>query len=169
MQAVKTLLLRARAKLKRWLSWAKWMFLSLIQLVKAVFSAFRTCVFWVFWLVTLFALSFWAVEQAALFLAPTSKLGYFLKHSNLVDSSDGWKTASYEQMTVSARPHDCEWGSAPLGDKHCHYDAQVQTVRTTIATDGKTPLVSYDEGKTWSVNGWGATPSISVSWVKVEE
>jgi hypothetical protein len=116
-----------------------------------------------------FGLVLLGIENGALWFAPSSKLGYFLKYSTLVGSSGSWKTASYEQVTVSPQPHDCEWGSAPLGAKHCHYEAQVLTVRTATSTDGVTPIVSYDEGKTWNVNTDHAEPSVFISWNKVDE
>ena len=109
-----------------------------------------------------------AVEKCALIFAPTSKVGYFLKYSTLVGWSGTWKVATYEQVKVNPRPHNCEWWTAPLGDKNCHYDPVVRSVRTSVTEKGD-PLVSYDEGKTSQLNTSNETPGVYVSWEKVEE
>jgi hypothetical protein len=44
-----------------------------------------------------------------------------------------------DQVAVERRPHDCEWNSAPLGDKHCHYEAMV----TVYNQDGKVIETSF--------------------------
>jgi hypothetical protein len=31
-----------------------------------------------------------------------------------------------ERVSVQPRPHDCDWGRAPLGDKGCHYEESVE-------------------------------------------
>jgi hypothetical protein len=93
-----------------------------------------------------------------IYLAPSSPYGYAFKYS--VDTSN---------VRVEKQPHDCEWASAPLGGKHCHYKAEVSSVRTGTSANGNTPLVSYDEGRTWSVNPQRVKPSVFVSWTKVEE
>jgi hypothetical protein len=141
------------------------------EILTAIHPAVWTSVKWIFWVpfccAVLFVVVLWGIEQAALYLAPTTRVGYFLEYSTF--ASGGGIKAKYDQVVVDKRPHDCEWGSAPLGAKHCHYDARVQSVRTAIGTDGSTPIVSYDEGKTWSVTGRGEEPSIFVSWTKVDE
>jgi hypothetical protein len=80
---------------------------------------------------------------------------------------------NWEEVTKEKEPHDCEWLKAPLGDKYCHYDAVVSSVR--ISKDSKTgnPIWSSDDGKTWS---WydAASPSrvmphVYVGWEKVED
>ena len=35
-----------------------------------------------------------------------------------------YRTSS-DKVFVDKKPHDCEWGTAPLGDKHCSYSAVV--------------------------------------------
>lgn len=30
-----------------------------------------------------------------------------------------------DQIFIDRKPHNCEWASAPLGDKHCHYEKVV--------------------------------------------
>jgi len=46
------------------------------------------------------------------------------------------------------QPHDCEFLTAPLGEKHCHYEPSVSTLRWATSTTGL-PIASVDEGKTW--------------------
>ncbi len=111
-----------------------------------------------FWVLLAFFLFFAVIGDILVYLAPSSPYAYAFKYS--VDDSN---------VTISHRPHNCDWGSAPLGDKHCHYKAEVSSVRTGTSKDGTTPLVSYDEGKTWSVNTDHVKPSVFVLWTKVDE
>jgi uncharacterized membrane protein len=30
-----------------------------------------------------------------------------------------------DHVTIEHKPYDCDWDSAPIGKKHCHYDAVV--------------------------------------------
>jgi hypothetical protein len=76
----------------------------------------------------------------------------------------------FAKVVKPMEPHDCEWLSAPLGNKNCHYEAQVQSIRTSTSTEAK-PIVSYDEGKTWVANE-GVPPvesRVFVTWLKIEE
>jgi hypothetical protein len=109
-----------------------------------------------------------AVEKYALIFEPSSRVGYFLKYSTLVGFSGAWKVATYEQVIVDPRPHNCEWLTAPLGSKHCHYDPVVRSVRTSVTDKGEA-VVSYDEGETSHANAFSETPGIYVSWQKIEE
>jgi hypothetical protein len=113
-------------------------------------------------LVALYLFSF-----AVTWVAPTYKLGYFLKYSIYGGSTPG-KTATWNQVFVSPQPHDCEWETAPLGSKHCHYDPAVQTIRASVSKNGQL-IVSYDEGKTWQIASGDEQPAIYVTWQKVEE
>jgi hypothetical protein len=108
------------------------------------------------------------IEKCALFLAPTSKVGYYLKYSNPIMPSDPWEVATYDQVIIASQPHDCEWSAAPLGAKNCHYDPVVQTVRTYVNSRGE-HYVSHDGGKTERFNSLDEKPSVYVSWVKVKE
>ena len=56
------------------------------------------------------------VQEGAMWLFPESKVGYTMKYE-LAD----------EKVIIDRKPHDCEWETAPLGAKHCHYDKAVQT------------------------------------------
>ena len=53
------------------------------------------------------------------------------------------------KITVEDKPHDCNFFAAPLGSKYCHHERAVQAVYWATSTTG-TPIVSYDDGKTWS-------------------
>jgi hypothetical protein len=44
-----------------------------------------------------------------------------------------------EQVTIEHKPHDCDWDSAPLGNKHCHYEEFV----TVYNQDGKIIETSF--------------------------
>jgi hypothetical protein len=98
------------------------------------------------------------IGDIAIYVMPTAIYGYARKYG-----------IAWVRVTIAQRPHDCEWDSAPLGSKHCHYESQVGTVKTGISTDGVTALVSYDDGKTWSVNTEHVEPAVFVSWNKVED
>jgi hypothetical protein len=62
---------------------------------------------------------------------------------------DDWKLkyavqywVSTDQVVIERKPHNCEWGSAPLGDKHCHYKALVMPLDPrgeVITAPGQTP------------------------------
>ena len=93
-----------------------------------------------------------------MYIAPSTTYGYAWKY-DVADS----------MVIIEMRPHDCEWKTAPLGDKNCHYEAQVRIILTAAARDGITPLVSYDEGKTWQANTSHEEPAVFVSWTKVNE
>jgi hypothetical protein len=47
-----------------------------------------------------------------------------------------------EQVAIEHKPHDCDWDSAPLGNKHCHYEEFV----TVFNRDGK--IIETSFGKT---------------------
>jgi hypothetical protein len=84
---------------------------------------------------------------------------------------------SSDKVHIDNHPHDCAFLAAPLGEKYCHYERTVSTVRWSTSTTGY-PIVSYDDGKTWSVFEPDPTvyvPKIStvegvyVSWEKKDE
>jgi len=64
-------------------------------------------------------------------------------------------------------PHDCEFLSAPMGDKHCHYDKVVATIRIRNGQSGRE--MSHDDGRTWSPAESGDRATVFVSWNKVDE
>ena len=88
-----------------------------------------------------------------------------------------------ERVTVARKPHDCDWSSTPLGNKHCHYKAMITirnsenqivggtSVKLATSTTGE-PIISYDDGETWKINPAGNNlkpVSVSVFWRKVED
>jgi hypothetical protein len=107
-----------------------------------------------FWLILIiFTIFYWCRE------AWYSKIRYAVQYG-----------VSYTQVTKPNEPHDCDWLTAPIGNKNCHYDPQVLTVRTATSTTGK-PIVSYDDGKTWSDNDSQPPiePSVFIAWQKIDD
>jgi hypothetical protein len=68
---------------------------------------------------------------------------------------------SSDNVIVDSHPHDCAFVAAPFGEKYCHYDREVSTLRRATSSTGN-PIVSYDEGKTWNV----IEPDPTVAWPK---
>jgi hypothetical protein len=62
-----------------------------------------------------------------------------------------WYNVARENVTIDQKPHDCDWSTAPLGNKNCHYDKVMTFVRTGIDRAHR-PVISFDEGKTWGVD-----------------
>jgi len=56
---------------------------------------------------------------------------------------------SNDRILISDEPHDCAFLAAPLGDKYCHYERKVSTLRRATSTTGN-PIQSSDDGKTWT-------------------
>jgi hypothetical protein len=85
---------------------------------------------------------------------------------------------SSDKVLVDNHPHGCAFLAAPLGEKYCHYDREVSTLRWGTSTTGNR-LVSYDEGKTWSVvesdptvTNWPQYNTVEaayINWKKIEE
>ncbi len=84
---------------------------------------------------------------------------------------------SSDKVLIDDHPHDCAFLAAPLGEKYCHYERVVSTLRWATSTSGN-PIVSYDEGKTWSAftpDAFAAVPKaptveeVHISWKKVDE
>ena len=57
-----------------------------------------------------------SIEESLMWLAPESKFGYVVKYG-LPDS----------KVSIEPKPHDCEWGKAPIGSKYCHFEKIVLT------------------------------------------
>ena len=49
-----------------------------------------------------------------------------------------------EHITIEDKPHDCDWGRSPLGDKECHFEKNV-----VVAYSDTNPDVVTDIGVTW--------------------
>jgi len=66
---------------------------------------------------------------------PQSKWPYAIKYNT-----------SSQYVDIEKKPHDCKWFTAPIGNKHCHYEKDIYTERDK-------------QGRTW----------VYVSWDKVDE
>lgn len=53
-----------------------------------------------------------------------------------------------DKITFQNKPHDCEFMTAPIGRKNCHYESVVEKVKWATSTAGK-PIMSIDDGKSW--------------------
>ena len=82
-----------------------------------------------------------------------------------------------EKVIIEKMPHDCAFLAAPLGEKYCHYDREVSTLRWATSQSGN-PIVSYDEGKSWTpftpdssviVPKTDTVEKVYVSWKKIDE
>lgn len=78
---------------------------------------------------------------------------------------------------AETKPHDCAFLASPLGEKYCHYERIVSTLRWSTSTTGN-PIVSYDEGKTWSiftpdskdiVPKYSTVEAVYINWEKKED
>jgi len=58
------------------------------------------------------------LDETPIWLAPESTFGYAEKY-NVPES----------KVHVDPKPHDCEWGKAPIGNKYCHFEKTVSAVR----------------------------------------
>jgi hypothetical protein len=104
---------------------------------------------------------FIAGGYVAVWIAPESTWAYDLRYG----FDDDLKYAS---VSVDRKPHDCDFWSAPLGSKHCHYEKQVLTTRVRRDQSG-VRSVSYDEGKTWAPAAVGIEPVVFVTWERIED
>lgn len=82
-----------------------------------------------------------------------------------------------EKVHVDDKPHDCAFLAAPLGEKYCSYVRIVSTSRWATSTTGN-PIVSYDDGKTWTIFEPAANvrvphdstvEEVFISWVKKDD
>ena len=112
-----------------------------------------------FWLAL--GLLYAAGGYAAEWMFPESELATKWRYSLDTDLED----AVY---VFHKHPHDCEFLSAPIGSKHCHYDKEVTFIRVRNSQSGGR-AVSYDDCKTWSPAEAGVRTTALVSWSKVHE
>lgn len=50
-------------------------------------------------------------------------LWYFWDSAYMV----AWRNdTQVEKVYIERKPHDCEWSTSPIGDKHCSYDADIK-------------------------------------------
>lgn len=77
---------------------------------------------------------------------------------------------------VQNQPHDCAFLAAPLGTKYCHYERTVSITRWGTSGNGS-PVISYDDGKTWStfdpagkaVPKFSTVEGVYIGWEKKED
>jgi hypothetical protein len=51
-----------------------------------------------------------------------------------------------ERVAVDKKPHDCEFNTAPIGSKNCHYDARVAVANGADSSNAeKSMLVTYEK------------------------
>jgi hypothetical protein len=83
----------------------------------------------------------------------------------------------YDKVFVDTHPHDCAFLAAPLGEKYCHYERAISTLRWATSTTGEA-ITSWDEGKTWTVFTPDAgipvpknstVQQVYINWKKIEE
>jgi hypothetical protein len=83
-----------------------------------------------------------------------------------------WYGTDWSSATIDKQPHDCDLLAAPLGEKNCRYDAQVQIQKISTDRNSGRSIISYDGGKTWDFNdGPNAVTGgmqIHVAWQKVD-
>jgi hypothetical protein len=85
-----------------------------------------------------------------------------------------WYGVGTDQVTIEKKPADCNFFHAPLGGKGCRYDSQVTA--TQVKADNSNPAgavnyVSFDSGKTWTVDDAvpPTKPQVVISWERIEE
>jgi hypothetical protein len=112
--------------------------------------------------------SWWSNAGGLIAVVVVLSLGEKACHSTLRYAAQ--YHVSYDQVTVDKQPHDCEWLTAPLGDKNCHYDAEARIIRTGHREGTGQPVVSFDDGKTWEDNsGSKLSPAVYITWKKIED
>jgi hypothetical protein len=84
---------------------------------------------------------------------------------------------SFDKIDISDKPHDCAFLAAPLGEKYCHYERVVSTIRWATSTAGQ-PISSWDDGATWSpfvpdagtaVPQYPTVENVFVRWEKTDD
>ena len=71
-----------------------------------------------------------------------------------------------EKVSISKRPTDCDFLTAPIGRKHCDYKKIVTVAKFDKDQPTGRPVYSTDGGNTWHWNDGGASEGlfIHVSW-----
>lgn len=82
-----------------------------------------------------------------------------------------------DRVSVDNLPHECAFIAAPMGEKYCHYERVVTTRRWATSTTGN-PIMSDDDGKTWSVftpeagvnvPQYSTVEELYITWKRVED
>jgi predicted membrane channel-forming protein YqfA (hemolysin III family) len=103
---------------------------------------------------------FAAGGYVAVWFAPDKRWAYEWRYSLEKDMKGA-------VVTVERKPHDCDFTTAPLGAKHCHYERQLNTVRVRMKAGQR--MVSYDEGRTWAPDDGSSQPAVWVTWHRVDD
>ncbi len=80
--------------------------------------------------VVVFALLLATGGKALIFVAPTWAIGYRLEYN-------------VNAVRMLPQPHDCDFLTAPIGSKHCHYEAQVEVLEAADERPSKQVVVSW--------------------------
>lgn len=109
-------------------------------------------------------------------------IGFFLWSLPGVIWHAKWRYAlSYhvtsDKIIIADHPHDCAFLAAPLGEKYCHYEKNVDTSTEKICPAGYalTPSQdscydgSYPFGKGATVNPQEKIASLYISWIRKED
>jgi hypothetical protein len=113
---------------------------------------------WGFLILVVLVLVSWGASFVATWLFPESAWAYEWQAFYDTELKDA--TISIERL-----PHDCDFFTAPLGSKNCHFEKNLVTVR--IRGNGSQRLVSVDEGKTWTAASSSNGAAVYISWTKV--
>lgn len=98
--------------------------------------------------------------RIAVWIWPASEFAEAMYYSG----DDDLKNAA---IKIYPMPHDCEFLTAPIGDKHCHYEKQVATVRIRIQSNNR--QFSIDDGNSWQKAQPSDKPTVLISWQKAED
>ena len=96
-----------------------------------------------------------------------SRLRYALQYSLKLGS-----------VSKDKKPRDCDWLRSPLGNKDCHFEVKIETIKEGFDEHGA-PVVSYDDGATWNPADGIDKPyplaakvptirSVNISWEKLQ-
>jgi hypothetical protein len=102
-----------------------------------------------------------SLAHVAVWAFPESEWAYKLRYKNDPDLSGA-------QIIVMPKPHDCAWGTAPIGEKNCHYEKQVGTVRVRPGANGG-KVVSTDDGASWEATVPQDKSGVIVTWTRIED
>jgi len=80
------------------------------------------------------------------------------------------------QIYVQDQPNDCAFLAAPMGEKYCHYERTVSVTRWAKSQSGN-PIISYDDGQTWSpfdpapetAPQYSTVKAVYIGWEKKED
>ena len=107
-------------------------FHKIASIIRRVFKAILYTFLFSF---CVFVIGPFIIREGTIWLFPNSAVGYSMKYG--VDQ---------KHVFVAPKPHDCEWGKAPIGNKYCHFEQ-------VVTTD----------------NNQNGNKEVYVNWQKVEE